>query len=56
MASTLVSRSDYTVDGKYCRRCEHYFITEGMFCERCGMRLRSPINREYMEKVRAKKS
>jgi hypothetical protein len=48
MASTLVSGSHYTVDGKYCRRCEYYFITD-------GMRLRSPVNREYKEKVRAKK-
>jgi hypothetical protein len=38
------------------RRCEYYFLTERLFCECCGMRLRaSPANREYKEKVRAKK-
>jgi hypothetical protein len=31
-------------------------ITERLFCECCGMRLRaSPANQEYKEKVRAKK-
>ncbi len=40
-----------------CRRCEYYFFTERLFCECCGMRLRSsPTNREFKEKVRAKKN
>jgi len=55
MASTLVSGSHYTVEGKYCRRCEYYFITDGMFCKCCGMRQKSPVNREFKEKVGAKK-
>jgi hypothetical protein len=42
--------------GKYCRRCEHFFITQKLFYECCGMRLRaSPAGREYKEKSRAKK-
>jgi hypothetical protein len=43
--------------GKYCRRCEYYFVTTELFCKCCGMRLRgSPSGREYKEKVRAKKN
>jgi hypothetical protein len=43
--------------GKYCRRCEYYFITSKLFCECCGTRLRaSPARRVYKEKVEAKKS
>jgi hypothetical protein len=46
----------YIAGGKYCRRCEYYFFTERLFCECCGMRLRaSPANREFKERVRAKK-
>jgi hypothetical protein len=46
----------YITGGKYCRRCEYYFITQKLFCECCGMRLRSsPANREYKEKFRAKR-
>jgi hypothetical protein len=42
--------------GKYCRRCEYYFVTTELFCKCCGMRLRgSPSGRKYKEKVRAKK-
>ena len=42
--------------GKSYRRCEYPFFTERLFFECCGMRLRaSPANREYKEKVRAKK-
>ncbi len=52
----VVGQSHYSVGKKYCRRCECYFITERMFCECCGMRLRgSPAAREYKEKVRAKR-
>jgi hypothetical protein len=46
----------YTSGGKFCRRCEFYFVTQKLFCQCCGMRLRgSPTAREYKEKVRAKK-
>jgi hypothetical protein len=42
--------------GKYCRRCECYFVTIDMFCKCCGMRLRaSPTGRVSKEKFRAKK-
>ena len=52
-----VSRSHYTASGKFCRRCECYFVTEKLFCECCGMRLRgSPAARIYKEKARAKKT
>jgi hypothetical protein len=40
--------------GKYCRRCECYFITERMFCECCG-RVNPHCGQVYKEKVRAKK-
>ena len=54
---TLVSGSHYAAGGKYCIRCEFYFVTTELFCECCGMRLRaSPANGEYKEKVRAKKN
>ena len=47
----------YLAGGKYRRRCEYYFFTERLFCECCGMRLRaSPANREFKEKVRARKN
>jgi hypothetical protein len=47
---------NYIAGGKYCRRCEYNFFTKKLFCECCGMRLRaSPSNREFKEKVRAKK-
>jgi hypothetical protein len=53
---TLVSGSHYTAGGKYCRRCEYYFVTTELFCKCCGMQLRgSPAGRVYKEKVRAKK-
>jgi hypothetical protein len=44
---------NYSAGGKYCRRCECYFITERIFCECCGMQLRrSPGGREYRETSR----
>jgi predicted amidophosphoribosyltransferase len=57
VTNTLVSGSHYMAGGKYCRRCEYYFITERMFCECCGMQLRvNPhCGQVYKEKVRAKK-
>jgi hypothetical protein len=46
----------YISGGKYCGRCEYYFFTERLFCECCGMRLRSsPKAKFYKEKVRAKR-
>jgi hypothetical protein len=46
----------YIPGGKYCGRCEYYFVTQRLFCECCGMRLRaSPARGEAKEKVRAKK-
>ena len=51
----MVVGPHYSVGKKYCR-CECYFVTERLFCECCGMQLRaSPANREYKEKVRAKR-
>ena len=37
----IVGESHYSNGKKYCRRCEHYFITEKVFCECCGMQLRT---------------
>jgi hypothetical protein len=52
----LATMSHYTAGGKYCRRCEYVFVTQNLFCECCGMRLRaSPTAGLYKEKVRAKK-
>src|SRR5918994_684734 len=52
--STQASGSHYMAGGKYCRRCECYLITQEMFCECCGMRLRASSSaRAYKEKVRA---
>ena len=49
-----VGQSHYMAGGKYCRRCECYLITQEMFCECCGMRLRASSSaRAYKEKVRA---
>ena len=37
---------------KYCRRSECYFITKKVFCQCCGMQLRStPAERECKEKL-----
>jgi hypothetical protein len=42
--------------GKYCRRCECYFVTIDMFCKCCGIQLRTiPKQRVSREKFRAKK-
>jgi hypothetical protein len=42
--------------GKYCSRCEYFFVTQNLFCECCGMRLRaSPAAGAYKEKAQAKK-
>ena len=47
----------YLAGGKHCSKCEYYVITSKLFCECCGMRLRSsPSARAYKEKVRAKKN
>jgi hypothetical protein len=48
--------SHYMAGGKYCRRCECYLITQEMFCECCGLRLRTSLARRvYKEKIRAKR-
>ena len=55
-ASTQASGSHYTAGGKYCRRCECYFVTIDVFCKCCGMQLgASPMRRVSKEKFRAKK-
>jgi hypothetical protein len=52
----VVGESHYLVGKKYCRRCECYFITKNIFCECCGMQLRTtPAEREYKEKVNRKR-
>ena len=35
----IVGQSHYSDGKKYCRRCEHYFITDRVFCECCGLQL-----------------
>jgi hypothetical protein len=41
----VVGELHYSVGKKYCRRCECYFITKKIFCECCGMQLRTtPID------------
>ena len=37
----IVGQSHYSDGKKYCRRCEHYFITDRIFCECCGLQLRT---------------
>jgi hypothetical protein len=52
----VVGESHYSVGKKYCRRCECYFITQKIFCQCCGMQLRTtPAERECREKVNSKK-
>src|SRR5919206_5387589 len=52
----VVGESHYLVGKKYCRRCECYFITTKIFCQCCGMQLRTtPAEREYKEKVNRKR-
>jgi hypothetical protein len=53
----VVGQSHYSVGKKYCRRCECYFVTPEVCCERCGMQPRANphCGRVYKEKVRAKK-
>src|SRR5918995_4944533 len=52
----VVGESHYLVGKKYCRRCERYFITKSIFCQCCGMQLRStPAERECKEKVNRKR-
>jgi hypothetical protein len=43
----IVGKSIYEEGKKYCRRCEVYFLHDGLFCPCCGMRLRvSPVNKK----------
>jgi hypothetical protein len=52
----VVGESHYSVGKKYCRRCECYFITKNIFCQCCGMQLRSsPTEKEYKEKLNMKR-
>ncbi len=45
--------SKYQGGKKYCRRCEVYFLHDGLFCPCCGMRLRlSPVNKRDRNRLR----
>jgi hypothetical protein len=49
----IVGQSHYLDGKKYCRRCEHYFITDKVFCECCGMQLRTtPMTSAYKRILR----
>ena len=37
----IVDQSHYSDGKKYYRRCTHYYITEKVFCECCGIQLRT---------------
>jgi hypothetical protein len=53
----IVGQSHYSLGKKYCRRCEHYFITEKVFCECCGMQLRTtPMISAYKRILRERLS
>jgi len=39
----------YSVGKKYCRRCGCYFITKKIFCECCGMQLRTTPMESYLK-------
>ena len=39
-SKTIVGKSIYEAGKKYCRRCEVYFLDDGLFCPCCGMRSR----------------
>src|SRR5215213_8993013 len=48
----VVGQSHYFVGKKYCRRCECHFITKKIFCQCCGMQLRTtPAERECKENM-----
>ena len=49
----IVGESHYRTGKKYCRRCEVYFLRDGLFCLCCGMRLGvSPVNERDRNKTR----
>ena len=49
----IVGKSKYQGGKKYCRRCEVYFLHDGLFCPLCGMRLRlSPVNKRDRNRLR----
>ena len=54
---TQARGSHYIAGGKYCSTCECYIFTQQLFCECCGMRLRTNQHRGrvYKEKLWAKK-
>jgi hypothetical protein len=48
--------SNYSLDQKYCRRCEVYMYNDSMFCPCCGMQLRlTPSSRKCKEILRKRK-
>ena len=49
----IVGTSKYEGGKKYCRRCEIYFLHDGLFCPCCGMKLRlSPTGKKDRERLR----
>lgn len=49
----MVGKSGYGLGKKYCRRCEVYFLHDGVFCPCCGMALRmSTTSKRDKEKLR----
>jgi len=52
----VVGESHYFSGKTYCRRCECYFITTKIFCQCCGMQLRTtPAERECKVRVNGKR-
>jgi hypothetical protein len=48
----VVRESHYSVEKRYCRRCECFFVTDKKFCQSCGMQLRlTPSEGEYKEEM-----
>ena len=51
----VVRESHYSVEKRYCRRCECFFVTDKKFCQSCGMQLRlTPSEGEYKEEIGGK--
>jgi hypothetical protein len=51
----IVDQSHYSDGKKYYRRCTHYYITEKVFCECCGMQRRTtPMISTYKRILRKK--
>jgi uncharacterized OB-fold protein len=45
----VVGESHYSIGKRYCRRCESYFVTKRVFCECCGMQLRTTPMEIYLK-------